>query len=272
MHVRASQAVAQIIEKGEFSLWVPNVVEFDIVKSLDDEDSDEGEQPAGYKIRGYCSTESVDRQDEIVVQKGLDFSEFIAHGYFNDNHKQGTTDVVGIPSKAELHEDRGWYTEGHLLRGYPPAEKIVVLAKALANTPRRLGFSIEGKVLERGHDNRIIRAKVRNVAVTNCPVNTDCTWDIVSKAFASADEIDENFEKRKALCAGNGNPGSVGGSALRKQSLEGATRKTKLMSHKRKGVQKGMLSLEEGVALLRRIRPQYSEETCRRIARLSNFI
>lgn len=274
--LRTSQAVSQIIEKGEFSLWVPNVVEFDFAKSgLDgEEDSDEGEvnTNAGYKIRGYCSTESVDRQDEVVVQKGLDFSEFVQHGYFNDNHKQATVDIVGIPSKAELHAERGWYTEGQLLRGYAPAEKIVELAKALKSTPRRLGFSIEGKVLERGHDNRIIRAKVRNVAVTNCPVNTDCTWDLVSKAFASADEIEENFDARvkKALCAGHQSPGSTGGSALRKQSVEG--KKKKLMTHTRKGVQKGLLSITEAVSLLRRIRPQYSEETCTRIARLSNII
>lgn len=273
--LRTSRAIVeQILDKGEFSYFVPNTVELTVVKGGLDEDSDEGEAEAdaGYKIRGYCSTEAVDRQDEVVVQKGLDFSEFIQHGYFNDNHKQATVDIVGIPSRAELHEDRGWYTEGHLLRGYPPAEKIVVLAKALANTTRRLGFSIEGKVLERGHDNRIIRAKVRNVAVTNCPVNTECTWDLVSKAFASAEEIEERFDKaQKALCAGHGNPGQYGGAALRKQSLEGGKTK-KLVTHKRKGVQKGMLSMEESVALLRRLRPQYSMETCRRIARLSTFI
>jgi hypothetical protein len=272
--LRANHIVSEIIDKGEFSLWVPNVVEFDFSKGgLDEEESsDENKVPAGYTIKGYCSTESVDRQDEVVVQKGLDFSEFVHHGYFNDNHKQGTVDIVGIPQKAELHEDRGWYTEGYLLRGYPPSEKIVQLAKALKNTPRRLGFSIEGKVLERSeYDNRILRAKVRNVAVTNCPVNTDCTWDLVSKAFASPDEIEESFAKRlkKALAAGNSNPGGTGGAALRAQSLEGGKKqkKTRLLSHTRKG-----MTLSEAVAFLRAIRPQYSEEVCARIARVASFL
>lgn len=253
-----------LLKDDEFSVWIPNVVDFDFAKSggLDAEEGEEDPAKNGYHIKGYCSTENRDRQDEIVVQKGLDFSEFVAHGWFNDNHKQGTTDALGYPTKAELHDDRGWYTEGYLLKGYPPTEKIVMLAKALVGTPRRLGFSIEGKVIERGHDNRIVRAKVRNVAVTNCPVNTDCTWDLFSKSFASSGEVEEGFEK--ALSAGYQNPGTSGGAALRAQSLEGGKKPKKrnvLVRHVRKG-----LTLQQAVDFIQRVRPQYSEEACRRIA------
>lgn len=250
-----------LLKDDEFSVWVPNVVEFDFEKAEEDQQGN-----LGFKLAGYCSTETRDRQEEIVVQKGLDFSEFVAHGYFNDNHKQGTVDIVGYPTLAEMHEDRGWYTEGFLFKGYPPAEKIVMLAKAMAQTPRRLGFSIEGKVIERGHDNRIVRAKVRNVAVTNCPVNTECTWSLMSKAFATSKEIEASYEK--ALAAGGSNPGGAGGAALRAQSLEGGKTKKKMkkfagevaMSHTRKG-----LSLRDAVGFLQRIRPDLSEQTCRRI-------
>lgn len=256
MH-RGERVKTDLLKDDEFSVWVPNVVQFDFAKA-------EEEPNKGFKLAGYCSTESRDRQEEIVVQKGLDFSEFVSHGYFNDNHKQATVDIVGYPVSAELHDDRGWFTEGFLFRGYPPAEKIVMLAKAMSDTPRRLGFSIEGKVIERGHDNRIVRAKVRNVAVTNCPVNTDCTWDLVSKAFASRKEVEAGLEK--ALSAGHQSPGGSGGAALRAQSLEGAdeeseTKQKKIVSHVRKG-----MTLQQAVQFLHRVRPDYSEKTCRRIA------
>lgn len=147
-------------------------------------------------IGGFCSTEKLDRQDEIVIAKGLDFSEFVQFGYFNDNHKQDTAAILGYPEKAKL-QGRRWWTEGRLFKGYPPSDKIWELAKVLKQTrsPRRLGFSIEGKVTERDHKNRILKAKVRHVAITNSPVNTECTWDILSKAFASDQAVTNNLRK-----------------------------------------------------------------------------
>ena len=260
-----------LLKDDHFSVWVPGVVEFDFAKSeLAQEEDSDNPVTNGYRLAGYCSTGNRDRQEEIVVQKGLDFSEFVAHGWFNDNHKQGTTDAIGYPINAELHEDRGWHTNGFLLKGYPPAEKIVMLAKALADTPRRLGFSIEGKVMERGHDNRIVRAKVRNVAVTNCPVNTDCTWDLVSKSFASATEIEDSFGK--ALSAGYQSPGGTGGAALRLESLEGGKRKKKsLLTHTRTKVTGKSMTLGEAVVFLQRVRPDYQKSTCERIARALGY-
>ena len=41
---------------------------------------------------------------------------------------------------------------------HPPADRIWSLAKALANTSRRLGFSIEGKILERRQGYKIAKA------------------------------------------------------------------------------------------------------------------
>lgn len=257
-----NQVVEKLLEEDEFSFWVPNSVDVELVAK----GGLEGDKAAavGYPIRGYCSTEHLDRQNEVVVQKGLDFSEFVNHGWFNDNHKQGTTDAIGLPTKAEFHANRGWYTEGYLLKGFPPAEKIVQLAKALSPTHRRLGFSIEGKVLERDNDNKILKARVRNVAVTNCPVNTECTWELVSKAFGDPQQISDNFDK--ALAAGGSNPGGAGGAALRAPSLEGVSKKSRsLLTH----VRSKYKTLGEAVKFLKAIRPHYSEETCERIARFA---
>jgi hypothetical protein len=210
-------------------------------------------------IGGFCSTDRLDRQGEVVVQKGLDFSEFVKWGFFNDNHKQDTACVLGYPTKAVLKGGR-WWTEGRLFKDYEPADRIWALAKALkgSSAPRRLGFSIEGKVVERDGRNRILRAKVRHVAITNSPVNPDCSWDILSKAFAEPAEVER--ASRKALTAGYQSPRQSGGAALRRESLEGDVRTI---------TRKSIYSIDEAVQQLQRLRPQYSEEVCRRIVMIA---
>jgi len=139
-----------------------------------------------------------------------------------------------------------------LLKGFAPADRVWELAKALRKSGlgRKLGFSIEGKILERGHGNRIVRAKIRNVAITNSPVNTDCTWDIVTKAFAPIEEID------KALHAGYANPAAAG-MALVRESLEGGS--SRPMN----------LSFADAVERLHRLRPHLSKAVCERIVRFA---
>lgn len=240
--------IERLLENDEFSVFVPSV--FDIVEKAGEDIEDT--RPIG----GWCSTENLDRQDEIVVAKGLDFSEFVSFGYFNDNHKQDTSAILGYPTSARLQDDR-WWTEGNMVKGYAPADKVWELAKALrkSGAPRRLGFSIEGKVLERDGKNKIVRAKVRNVAITNCPVNTDCTWDILAKAFAPVAAVEK--AAAKALASGHG-MGQSGGAALRKESLEAGTQKF---------TRQDDLSFDDAVTQLQRLRPHVSKAVCQRIVR-----
>ena len=132
-----------------------------------------GEVGKERRIGGIISTDRTDRQGEQVLQDGLDFSEFINNGWFNDNHSKDTTGIVGYPIKIEKQRKNGrpvHYVEGYLLENFEPADKIWTLANSLQKTGRRLGFSIEGSVTRRaGNDGRVIAsAKVRNVAITNC--------------------------------------------------------------------------------------------------------
>ena len=69
--------------KDDFIIFTPGCLEIDLTKSA-------AEIEATRPIGGTCSTERLDRQDESVLAKGLDFSEFVHHGFFNDNHKQDT--------------------------------------------------------------------------------------------------------------------------------------------------------------------------------------
>jgi len=125
------------LHNGIFTVWQANAV--NLIKS-------DKETATKWYIGGFASTEALDRQGESVLQKGLDFSEFVQHGYYNDNHQQHTSAVVGVPELAEYRKGLGWYTEGYLLKGVQRAIEIYNLAKSLEDEPRKLGFSIEGKL------------------------------------------------------------------------------------------------------------------------------
>ena len=241
--------VERLLENDEFTVWAPACVE---VLEKSGGVNIEETRPIG----GWCSTENIDRQDEVVVAKGLDFSEFTAFGYFNDNHKQDTSAVLGYPRVARLEKGR-WWTEGNLLVGYPPADKVWELAKSLkkSRAPRSLGFSIEGKVLERSSSNRIVRAKVRNVAITNAPVNTDCMWNILSKAFAPMQTVER--AARKALAENSALVQSVGVS-------RGGNHVDSIV-HQRQDV----LSFRDAVDRVHRMHPNFSPSTCERVVRFA---
>lgn len=190
------------------------------------------------KIFGIMTTSNRDRQSEVVKAKGLEFDEFLSHGHFNDNHSQETSAIVGYPEKAQYHKSLkefglssdGWMCEGYILKGTKRSDAIWELAKALKNVPdRKLGFSIEGKVIRR-EDKTIEKAKIRNVAITNCPVNTDCTWDVLEKSFHESDMA------MKAMSAGYGaSPASqTGGGAIRSESLDDSLKDVSFGSDEKK--------------------------------------
>jgi hypothetical protein len=165
---------------GSFTAWQEGI-ELTMLKSQP------ATSPYLAELRGYCSTEKRDRQDEVLLQRGLNFDDFIKYGYFNDNHAQETGAQVGVPKMAEYHPGKGWYTEGYLLKS-PRAQKIYDLAKALVGTSRKLGFSVEGKV-ETREGKTIVKANIRHVAITHCPVNPECTWDLVAKALSAGGSV-----------------------------------------------------------------------------------
>lgn len=194
-----------------------------------------GEKEKEWRIGGIISTEHPDRQGEVVKQSGLDFSDFLKNGWFNDNHSRETTGILGYPSvvKSSKYEGKpATYVEGYLLKDYDRAKEVYKLGKALQRTNRKLGFSVEGKVLRRvGIDGKIIaQAKVSNVAITNCPVNTATGMDILAKSIHAVLNA-ETSQWEKALTAGSAieNPGTTagGGFPLRTESMEVNRKKKK---------------------------------------------
>jgi hypothetical protein len=238
------------------------------------------------RIGGFVSTADLDKQGERLLQEGLDFSPFLQDGWFNDNHSKATADIVGFPETAKLirkgerlpsgsHADKtGWFVEGYLLQGHPPSDKLWELANALQKTPRRLGFSVEGRVTQRmskAGDPVIAKAVVRNVAITNCPVNNKTALEVLAKSLAAAD-MSKALEVG-APCGPASDPGLVpagvplsgigAGRVLMPESIEGYQPPKKKRSKKRK------LTKSEALGMIRARYPGITTTTATRILRFA---
>lgn len=237
----------------------------------------DGEPEKARRIGGFVSTAKLDKQGERVLQEGLDFRPFVEGGWFNDNHSKATADIVGFPEDARLvrkgeklptgkaADKTGWWVEGYLLQGHPPADKLWHLAKALHGTKRRLGYSIEGRVTQRinkAGEPVVAAAVVKNVALTNCPVNTDTALEVLTK---SLDAMNKALSAGPAagpasdpglVPAGEPLTGAGAGRVLAPESLDGARPK------KRK---KRRLTKSEAFDLVRERYPRVSTTTAARI-------
>ena len=225
------------------------------------------------RIGGIVTTPNRDQQDETVGLAGLDFSEFEKSGYFNDNHGKSTTDLVAFPDMgvrrvkagAELPNGQkakadGVWAEG-ILVGHK-GDEVYQIAKDLQGTGRSLGFSIEGKILERDplDPRHVAKAKVVNIAVTHCPVNAETELVLLSKAMFAGSAI--------------ANPGAAPGQgfALRTESLAPELKiltfkgpaGTELQPKKKKAKKKKRLLVEkDGVAALKAQYPHLPDAQAR---------
>jgi hypothetical protein len=202
------------------------------------------------RIGGFVTTAKLDKQGESLVQDGLNFDPFLKSGWFNDNHNRDTDAIVGYPDKAELMVKggkRGWWVEGYLLEGQSRADRIWETAVALQKSNRRLGFSVEGKITKRSGNSgtTIAAADIKNVAITNCPVNDDTALEVLAKSLAA---VDEQIHKALSMGAPAGQPGA--GAALAPESLEGAQPTKPKQPRKKKRRKKKRLKKSEGVAFL----------------------
>lgn len=246
------------INESDFRVWLPDV---QFIEKANNDEFD------SRKIAGILSTDRRDRQGEIVEAKGLDFAEFLKSGHFNDNHSQETAAIVGYPTQVKYHKSlsefgissaSGWTCEGYVIKGTKRSDGIWELAKALAAVPnRKLGFSIEGKVIRR-ENKTIERANIRNVAITNCPVNTDCCWDLLNKSFYEEDTA-------KAMMAGFGTSPATqtGGGAIRSESLDSKVKDQMAKKKKKEDALKSILQFEDMMKAMDYViekRPDFSEE------------
>lgn len=207
----------------------------------------------GRFIGGYVSTSHMDRQGETLIQKGLDFTHFLEKGWFNDNHDAAGDSLVGYPTAVRLDKlekgHEGWYVEGELLPAgaNPRADALWGIAQGLQKAgKRKLGFSVEGSIIDRDpKDPKIVRkAQVREVAITRCPVNTQTSLELLAKSLAVGTPA--------------GEPGSA--DALKLESLEGVSHEHPSPRKKKKKLRKSA-----AVELLVLINPRLSRERAEKV-------
>ena len=164
--------------------WIdPNVIhlwtEFDV--DLDLAKSGEAEKRGRGPIRGVASSESVDADGEVVVQQGIDWSWFTEHGFFTLEHPMHAMNIIGEPLEIEHTEIDGVPTtlvKGELYLTDPVGKAVWEKAVSIRKSggKRRLGMSIEGRVLER--DGKTIkRSDVRSIAISPQPRNKDAWFE-----------------------------------------------------------------------------------------------
>lgn len=175
-----------IISKDKFNFFVP----VELVKG-----TKTGQE---MYIKGICSSEVEDSDGETLLPAGFDVSALLATGFLNYNHQAGKTAsaIIGEPTKAEIvNNGKDLYLEGFLYADSDEAKAVYKLAQTLEknSSKRRLGFSIEGKALEKDPLNpkRITKARITGVAITAMPKNPNTLLSIMKGEYEDAFVTDE---------------------------------------------------------------------------------
>lgn len=225
-------------EEVDFDFWIPAQI---ISKG-----GESGEDKSGKRwIQGVASTSKTDLQQEIVAQNGIDFSYFLNHGYFNNDHKPGFENKVGQPTEAKITKS-GLWVKGYLFKKHKVADEIWDLLTSLesSESDRKVGFSIQGKVLQRS-GNKIEKCWIQDIAITPSPVNHH-TWCEIAKSLSAKAW---SFDDEKALAASG--PLSV-------ESLDEDVKEDR--------TSKSYLSFKETVALIKSADGSISEAAAHSIA------
>lgn len=178
---------------NNFNFWCP----VEISKAIDENTGEEI-----MLLGGIASTADEDSDGEFLDPKGFDIQPLLRSGMVNWHHQAKTCPgtIVGEPTKAEIRKD-GLYIETKLYPSSQVAREIWDLAKTLDadSSTRRLGYSIEGRVLSRKSENKsdpdykvITKAVITGVAITHQPKNPKTFANIIKG------DIDDDFEDEEA--------------------------------------------------------------------------
>lgn len=176
--------------ENTFNFWVPATIE----KAKDKNGVEV------MRVKGIASTADKDSEDEVLDPIGFDLNRFIKHGQINWNH-QGKNDpskIIGEPDVAKITPKGELYIEGFLYNESDLAKSVWKYGETLEKNSktRKLGWSIEGRALERSISNpkHITKALITGVAITPTPVNTNTYVDLC-KGEQKEDFVEYEFEE-----------------------------------------------------------------------------
>lgn len=213
--------------ENRFNFWFP------IEKAQEIIDPDTGE--VRMLLGGIASTADEDSDGEFLDPKGFDIEPLLKSGMVNWHHqaKDQPATIIGEPTKAEIRPD-GLYVETELYPSSKIAQEVWQLAQTLEkdSKTRRLGYSIEGKVLKRKSEDKnspdykkIQKAMITGVAITHQPKNPK-TFASIIKGGVDIDDVDvedetneEDVEEEKRTTEKKGLDTKTG-KALIKESVD----------------------------------------------------
>lgn len=150
-----------------------------------------------WKIKGLASTERIDKQGEVILQKGIDLSPIDQkRGIINFDHMKGPENTIGV-LKGYKQTPQGLYIEGTLFKNHSKAKAVQEILSSLDEDSKGLvGLSVEGRILERDNNNPkvIKKCQINAVAVTLNPVNPDTFVDLAKSMNAAEIQFNADGE------------------------------------------------------------------------------
>lgn len=186
-------------------------------------------------LGGIASTADEDSDGEFLDPKGFDIKPLINSGLVNWHHqaKGQPATIIGEPRFAEIRKE-GLYIETLLYPSSKIAQDVWELAQTLEkdSKTRRLGYSIEGKVLKRKSDDpndpgykHISKAVITGVAITHMPKNPKTFANII-KGEIDEEDLEEAEETVATETNESEGMDTKRGKALMKESVDKRIKRT----------------------------------------------
>ena len=164
------------------------------------------------RLGGIASTADEDSDGEFLDPSGFTIEDFETVGVVNWHHqaKDKPSTIIGEPAVVEIRKD-GFYVETDLYPSSTLAQEVYELAQVMErdSKTRRLGYSIEGVVIERGSEDendpeykKVKKALITGLAITHMPKNAQTFAQIIK---GHVDNLNEE-ETEKSLDTTSGAP------------------------------------------------------------------
>lgn len=158
-----------------------------------------------FYIEGLASTDSKDADNEHLDYNGFDLDDF---NLINWDHKKEPKYIIGEPVSHKIIPGKGMMIKGMIYPDSEVGQEAIALMKAMKKSPKgnRLGFSVEGQVIERDllNPKKITKAKITAVALCPFPKNQDTFAELVEKGFST-----DSFVNTEGLDPSSANGGDT---------------------------------------------------------------
>lgn len=163
--------------------------DFKFFLPIDIKKSTSGAENSEMILEGLAGDGSSDSEGENLTYNNFELDRMF---YINWEHSKEPEDVIGVILKKELTKSGKLFIKGKLFSDHKKAKDAYKLQEFLEKEGHNLGFSVEGKIIERDPINpKIVRkAELYGVALCKVPVNP-VTYAKIIKSFVTGKISDD---------------------------------------------------------------------------------